>query len=44
MDLGKLQVEYIEHEDESCYRLSRLKLQNMEVKNVALALVADCGI
>ena len=30
-ELGRFRVEYLSHDDESSYRLSRLRLENTEV-------------
>ena len=31
MEQGKYQIEYVAHEEEAAYRLSHLKLENLEV-------------
>jgi hypothetical protein len=31
MEQGKYRIEYVAHEDEASYRLSHLKIENMEV-------------
>ena len=39
MEQDKFQIEYVAHEDEASYRLSHLKLENLEVNNQLLIIM-----